>query len=102
MRKMNMIARMLVVYSLGTLLASGQGRNLGPSMKEGGAHSGNSKAAVQKMAEGLHDPSRITYPRLYCTADGNSHFENVTVELSKIDFAPPAAPIHIGGKVATS
>ena len=97
-----MVVRMLVVYILGTLLASAQGRNLGVNIKEGGAHSGNSKAAVQKMAVGLHDPSRITYPRLYCTADGNSHFENVTVELSKIEFAPPAAPIHIGGKVAAS
>jgi hypothetical protein len=49
-----------------------------------------------------HDPSRFTYLRLYCTSDGNSHFQDVTVELPKIDFAPPAAPIHIGGNVAAS
>lgn len=49
-----------------------------------------------------HDPSRFTYPRLYCTSDGNSHFQDVAVELPKSDFAPPAAPIHIGGNVAAS
>ena len=42
------------------------------------------------------DPARFTYARLYCSSDGNSHFENVTVELNKTDFAPPAPPIYIG------
>jgi uncharacterized protein DUF861 len=51
---------------------------------------------------GLDDPSRFTYPRLYCTPDGNSHFQDITVELPKIDFAPPADPIHIGGHVPAS
>lgn len=52
-----------------------------------------------QTAERYHDSSRFTYPLLYCTSDRNSHFRDVTVELPRIDFAPPAAPIHIGGKV---
>src|SRR5262245_4547486 len=42
------------------------------------------------------DPARFTYARLYCGSDGNSHFENVTVDLNKTNFAPPAPPIYIG------
>ncbi len=44
-----------------------------------------------------HDPSRFSYTRLYCTPDNESHFEDVTVDLSKINFAPPASPIYVGG-----
>ena len=42
------------------------------------------------------DPSRFTYARLYCGPDGDTHFQDVTAELRKTDFAPPAPPIHIG------
>ena len=31
-----------------------------------------------------------TYCRLYSGSDGESHFEDVTVELREVDFAPPA------------
>lgn len=56
-----------------------------------------------QAAERFQDPSRFAYSVLYCTPDANSHFRDVTVELPAIDFAPPAAPIHIGGNVpATS
>ena len=48
------------------------------------------------------DPSRFTYGRLYCTSDGDTHFENVTVELSKNRIAPPAAPIYVGGNLPAS
>ncbi len=63
---------------------------------------GKGKPAATSTAEDTSDPSRLTYARLYCTADGNSHFDNVTVDLPASNFAPPAAPIHIGGKVPTS
>ena len=43
------------------------------------------------------DASRLTYARLYCTSDNESHFGEVTAELIKQDFAPPAASIYIGG-----
>jgi hypothetical protein len=35
------------------------------------------------------DPSRFAYTRLYCTPDDESHFETVTVDLAKVDGAPP-------------
>ena len=40
--------------------------------------------------------ARFTYVRLHCTPDNESHFTDVTVELTKENFAPPAAPIAIG------
>jgi uncharacterized protein DUF861 len=83
-------------------LAWGQGGNPPASTKESGATSGKGMTAAEQTAEGSHDPSRLTYARLYCTPDGNSHFENVTVDLRSIDFAPPAAPLYIGGNVPGS
>jgi hypothetical protein len=44
------------------------------------------------------DASRLAYARLYCTADNESHFGGLEIELARQDFAPPAAPIFIGGK----
>jgi hypothetical protein len=58
-----------------------------------GALSGHANAS---RGEDSTDPSRFTYARLYCGPDGNSHFQDVTAELRKTDFAPPAPPIHIG------
>ncbi len=49
-----------------------------------------------------HDPSRFTYTRIYCTPDTETHFQDVTVELAKMNFAPPAAPVYIGGKLPAS
>jgi uncharacterized protein DUF861 len=49
-----------------------------------------------------HDPSRFTYTRIYCTPDTETHFQDVTVELVKMNFAPPAAPVYIGGKLPAS
>jgi hypothetical protein len=43
------------------------------------------------------DPSRFTYTRIYCTPDTETHFENVTVQLSKTNVAPPASPLYAGG-----
>jgi hypothetical protein len=53
-------------------------------------------------SQGSDDPSRFTYARLYCTADGGTHFQDVTVDLNKKDFAPPAPPIYIGGELPAS
>jgi hypothetical protein len=52
--------------------------------------------AAPSRAEDSPDPSRFTYARLYCGPDGNTHFQNVTAELAKTNFAPPAPPVHIG------
>lgn len=54
------------------------------------------------FAEDSADTSHFTYVRLYCTPDGESHFQNVTVQLRKMNFAPPASPINIGGNSAAA
>jgi hypothetical protein len=35
------------------------------------------------------------YVRLFADAQGESHFAEVAVELHAVDFAPPAAPLHV-------
>ena len=54
------------------------------------------------IGEESADASSFTYPRLYCGPEGDTHFQDLTVELRNTNFAPPAAPIHIGGEVAAS
>jgi hypothetical protein len=51
--------------------------------------------AAASRGQGSHDPSHFTYVRLYCTPEGDTHFQDVTVELREMNFAPPAAPIYI-------
>jgi hypothetical protein len=51
---------------------------------------------VKKDTSYKLDASQLTYTRLYCTPDNESHFAEVTAELTKQNFAPPAAPIYIG------
>jgi hypothetical protein len=46
--------------------------------------------AFQTAQSQSSNPSRFTYTRIYCTPDTETHFENVTVELSKTNAAPPA------------
>ena len=55
--------------------------------------------AISSTAKADDDGSRFTYVRLHCTPDNQSH---VTVELANENFAPPAAPIAIGGNKPTS
>jgi hypothetical protein len=54
------------------------------------------------QGEASQDLSLFTYPRLYCGADGNTHFQDVTVDSRKTDFAPPQPPLYIGGEVAAA
>src|ERR1700678_776310 len=57
---------------------------------------------ISSTAKAEDDASRFTYTRLHCTADRQSHFTDVTIELAKENFAPPAAPIAIGGNKPAS
>ncbi|HEY2403951.1 MAG TPA: hypothetical protein VGI23_26595, partial [Steroidobacteraceae bacterium] len=57
---------------------------------------------ISSTAKAEDDASRFTYTRLHCTPDNQSHFTDVTIELAKENFAPPAAPIAIGGNKPTS
>ena len=59
-------------------------------------------SVVSSNIKAEDDAERFTYVRLYCTPDNQSHFTDVTIELAKEDFAPPAAPIAIGGNKLTS
>src|SRR5947209_20630964 len=59
-------------------------------------------SVISSSAKAEDDASRFTYVRLHCTPDNQSHFTDVTVELTKENFAPPAAPIAIGGNKPTS
>lgn len=61
-----------------------------------------SLSVVGSAASATDDSSRFTYARLYCTPDNESHFADVTVDLTKENFAPPAAPIAIGGNQQVS
>ena len=38
----------------------------------------------------------MRYVRLYADAEGESHFEDVDVELASRDFSPPAPPLNLG------
>lgn len=39
----------------------------------------------------------MQYTRIYADAEGESHFEDVAVELAPADFAPPAPPVDVSG-----
>ena len=58
--------------------------------------------AAATHAEDSRDPSRFTYARLYCGPEGDTHFQDVTAELGKTNFAPPAPPIYIGSDFPAS
>ena len=102
MRKVNIIVLVLVSLMLANTLASGQARNSPASVAENAATGGRKMAELAQTAQASRDPSRIAYLRLYCTPDGNSHFQSVTGELRATNFAPPAAPLYIGGNIPAS
>ena len=37
----------------------------------------------------------MKYTRIYCDASGESHFEDVSVNVTPVDFAPPAPPLNL-------
>jgi len=37
----------------------------------------------------------MNYTRIYCNADGESHFGDVSVNIAPVDFAPPALPLNM-------
>ena len=41
------------------------------------------------------------YIRLYADEDGESHFEELDITLSPVDFAPPAEPLNIAQFIPT-
>jgi hypothetical protein len=59
-------------------------------------------SVISSTAKANDGASQFTYVRLHCTPDNQSHFSDVTIELANENFAPPAAPIAIGGNKPTS
>ena len=45
-------------------------------------------SVMSSITSAAEDSSRFTYGRLQCTPDNESHFTDVTVELSKENFLP--------------
>ena len=41
----------------------------------------------------------MKYTRIYCNVDGESHFEDVYVEVAPVDFAPPAPPLNLAAPI---
>ena len=41
---------------------------------------------------------KMSYTRLYASEDGESHFEQIPVDLSLTDYAPPAPPLWLSEK----
>lgn len=41
----------------------------------------------------------MKYTRIYSDADGNSHFEDVSVAVAPFDFAPPAPPLNLAAPI---
>ena len=101
MRRVNIVLLALAfLYLIASTLALGQMGSA--SVKKVGESSDKGMTAVKQAAPRSHDPSQIAYLRLYCSPDGNSHFQSVTGELHKKNFAPPAAPLYIGDNLAAS
>jgi hypothetical protein len=59
-------------------------------------------SVISSTSKAEDDASRFTYVRLHCTPDQQTHFTDVTIDLIQENFAPPAAPIAIGGNKPTS
>jgi hypothetical protein len=99
MRGVNIIVLMLV--SLLVANTPALGKDKGPT-NETPATSGKDITKPEGIAQASYDLSRVSYLRLSCTSDGNSHFQPVTGGLRKTSFAPPAPPVYIGDKVRAS
>ena len=41
----------------------------------------------------------MKYIRIYCDDWGDSHFEDVSVEVSPVDYAPPAPPLNLAAPI---
>lgn len=98
MRKLNLIVLVLASLMLANTPAPGQVRNSPTSAAEHAATAGSKMIELARTAQA----SRTTYLRLYCTPDGNSHFQSVTGDLRATNFAPPAAPLFIGSSTPAS
>ena len=61
------------------------------------AGSGIPATVANAQDAGATQPSRMNLARIVCGADGETRFENVAVDLRRMDAAPPAPPLYVGG-----
>ena len=57
--------------------------------------------SLPQPSSSARDPSRYAYTRIACTADNESHFDTVTVDLAKVDAVPPALPFFVKASQAS-
>jgi hypothetical protein len=69
---------------------------MGAQSSTAGAEEASTKLKSQ------NDAAKFSYVRLYCSPDHETHFADLTAELAEQNFAPPAAPLYIGGKQPSS
>ena len=43
----------------------------------------------------------MNYTRIYCDEEGESHFEDISIDLALVEFAPPAPPLNIAAPFET-
>jgi hypothetical protein len=98
MRTMHIV----VLVLLATTLASSQSAEPPAAGKKIGRIAEKGTTATEQTGVASLGPARFNYEKIYCTPDGNSHFATVTVELRRVNFAPPAAPLYIGGQLPAS
>lgn len=58
-------------------------------------HIASRSASKRGAATGGRTDNEMKYTRVYADADGESHFEDVELELTPTDFAPPAPPLNL-------
>jgi hypothetical protein len=58
-------------------------------------HTANGQTPATATAAFEVDTANITYPQIYVSADGETHFREVTAPLTLVRQAPPAAPISV-------
>lgn len=102
MKKVNIVVMALINLVLANTLALAEGGKNTAGVNADAAAADDSITKPAPVNRAAHGPARITYFRIYCTPDENSHFQEVTGELRKTNFAPPAAPLYIGDNIPAS
>lgn len=69
--------------------------------RKGATGGGPREVARDLYRTGKGRMQRAKYTRLYEDSNGESHFEDWEIELSPVDFAPPAAPLHVAKFLST-
>ncbi|MFC1786344.1 alpha/beta hydrolase-fold protein [Candidatus Neomarinimicrobiota bacterium] len=50
---------------------------------------------IKEVKSNMIESNLVKYTRIYSDANGESHFEDLEIELAQVDFAPPAPPLFL-------